>query len=350
MEVYQQRLWVAGKDAISFSAPSNGADFSTTNGGGSIGYFGDKLTYSYMDLCASSGYLFVFGDSSTDIISNVQLQGTGTTGSPFVTNFNYANADPQVGQKFPRTVGRVGRYMIMWNGAGIFLMQGSDAQQISGKVTTLADLLDTSLYYPTMCSATIFGFRVLLVNGRFTDPFGVKRNLILVWHPVQGQPFWSVMTQNLELTHIGHYEQDSSITPYGTDGTSLYQLFATPDPALPKRLSTKSLRGTGIAQLVIKNFKRLYLEVQDIFGQGLSITGTVTTADGGVPAGAQSVGFDMPAGYAGPGKAFQNNSALLAQPLEGAGISASIDLTSLAPDFVIERIHLASEQRTLFGA
>ena len=63
MEVYQSRLFVAGKDVISFSAPSNGADFSTTDGGGSFGYFGNKLTYSYMDLAASAGYLYCFGDS-----------------------------------------------------------------------------------------------------------------------------------------------------------------------------------------------------------------------------------------------------------------------------------------------
>ena len=55
MEVYQSRLFVAGKDVISFSAPSNGADFSTTDGGGSFGYFGDKLTYAYQDMAESSG-------------------------------------------------------------------------------------------------------------------------------------------------------------------------------------------------------------------------------------------------------------------------------------------------------
>ena len=73
MEVYQSRLFVAGKDVISFSAPSNGADFSTTDGGGSFGYFGNKLTYVFNDLAASSGYLYVYGDSSIDLIANVQL-------------------------------------------------------------------------------------------------------------------------------------------------------------------------------------------------------------------------------------------------------------------------------------
>jgi hypothetical protein len=341
MEVYQERLFVAGKDVVSFSAPSNGADFSTTNGGGSFGYFGDKLTYSFMDMAASAGYLFVFGDSSTDLISNIQLSGTGATGSPYVTNFNYANIDPQVGHRFPRPVGRIGRYMTMYNGAGIYLMQGGDAQEIGGKVTNIYNTLDTSLYLPTMCTATMFGFRVLLCNGRFKDPFGVTRNLLLMWHPTQGNQFWSVASQNLELTQIAHYEQDSTLIPYGTDGTSLYQLFAQPDNQLPKRLSTKALRGSGTAMLTIKNFKRLYLELTDNFGRGVGITGTVTTSGGGVPAGVQDVGFELTDGKI---------SDILPQPIEGGGIAAAIDLTSLSPDFTIERLHVGGEQRTLFGA
>ena len=220
MEVYQSRLFVAGKDVISFSAPANGADFATNDGGGSFGYFGNKLTYSFNDLAASAGYLYVFGDSSIDLIANVQLSGQGTPQDPFVTNMNYQNIDPQVGQRFPRPVGRIGRYMQMFNGAGIFECRGGEAREIGARVTNITNTLDTSLYLPTMCPATMFGFRVLLCNARFTDVFGVTRSLLLMWHPVGNNEFWSVASQNLELTNIGAYEQDSTITPYGTDGTS----------------------------------------------------------------------------------------------------------------------------------
>ena len=340
MEVYQQLLFVAGKDVVSFSAPSNGADFSTANGGGSFGYFGDKLTYSFMDMASVAGYLFVYGDSSTDLISNVQLSGQGTTAAPYVTNMNYANVDPQVGHRFPRPVGRFGRYMAMYNGAGIFLMSGGDATDIGGKVINVYNTLDTSLYLPTFATATMFGFRVLLANGRFTDPFGVTRNLILMWRG-PGSPFWSVASQGVELTHIGYYEQDSICTPYGTDGTSLYQLFAQPDPALLKRLSTKALKGTGIAQLTIKNAKRLYAEIHDISGGGVGITGEATCSGGGVPGGVQDVAFELP-----PGKRYD----ILPAVVEGGGIAMQIDLQSYSPDFVLERLHISSEQRTLFGA
>jgi hypothetical protein len=341
MEVYQSRLWVAGKDVISFSAPSNGADFSTINGGGSLGYFGDRLVYSYMDLCQSSGFLYCFGDSSTDMIWNLSLVGSGTVEAPFTTNFIYSNVDPQVGQRFPRSIGRIGRYMATFNSAGVFLMEGGEGRPIGDKVSGLWNTLDTSTYLPTFAPANMFGFRVLLLNGRFKDPWGVTRNLQLMWHPTKGHEFWSVASQGIELTNIGSYEQDSLMIPYGTDGTNLYQLFARPDPTLIKRLSTKSLRGKDAAQLGIKNSKRIYCELDDNDGRGVQITGQVTSGGGGVPGGVQGIDFELAPGA---------NTGIIPSPISGAGIWATVDLQSSSPDFTIERIHLSAEERTLFGA
>jgi hypothetical protein len=341
MEVYESRLWVAGKDVISFSAPSNGADFSTTNGGGSFGYFGDRLTYAYMDLCQSAGYLFVYGDSSTDMISRILLTGTGAVGSPFTTNFNYENIDPQVGQRFPRPVGRAGRYMTLFTGSNISLMLGGEAMPIGDKITGVWQTLDTSQYLPTFAPCNMFGFKVMLLNGRFTDPYGITRSLLLMWHPTRGHEFWSVASQGLELTNIGSYEQDNSLQAYGTDGANLYKLFAQPDPTLIKRLATKQLRGAGISQITVKNFKRLYAEIMDNDGRGVQMRGQVRTGDGGVPGGLQAVDFQLPPG---------GRASVIPHPLEGAGLWAAIDLQSLSPDFTLERLHIAAEERTLFGA
>ena len=344
MEVYSSRLWVIGKDVCSFSAPSNGADFSTANGGGSFGYFGDRLVYSFMDIVASAGYLYLFGDSSVDAINNVTLIGTpGQLAQPVTTDFNYFNVDPQVGQRFPRPVGRLGRYFTTFNGAGISILQGGEAVPIGDKVTNIWNTLDTAQYLPTFAPATMFGFRVMLLNGRFTDPFGVTRSLLLMFHPTKGNEFWSVASQGFDLRQIGSYEQDSTIVPYGTDGRSLYRLFAAPSPTLVKRLSTKQLRGAASKQsaLTIKNVKRLYAEIVDNDGRGVSITGTVTSGGGGIPGGTEGVDFEIT-----PGAGF----GIKPSPLHGAGIWSEIDLQSNSPDFVLERIHLATEERTLFGA
>ena len=344
MEVYSSRLWVIGKDVAAFSAPANGADFSTANGGGSFGYFGDRLTYSFMDIAASAGYLYLFGDSSVDAINNVTLIGTpGQLASPVTTDFNYFNVDPQVGQRFPRPVGRLGRYFVTATGASINILQGGESVPIGDKVTGLWQTLDTSRYLPTFAPANMFGFRVMLLNGRFTDPFGVTRSMILMFHPTKGNEFWSVASQGLELTQIGSYEQDSILTPYGTDGTHLYRLFAAPSTTLVKSLQTKLLRGQSSKQsaLTIKNWKRLYAEIADNDGRGASITGIVRSGGGGIPGGTESVDFELASGGV---------FGIIPSPLHGAGIWATAELQSNSPDFTLERLHLAAEERTLFGA
>jgi hypothetical protein len=166
-----------------------------------------------------------------------------------------------------------------------------------------------------------------------------------MWHPVRGSggsgEFWSIASQNLNLTNIGSYEQDSIITPYGTDGTSLYQLFAKPDPALRKKLSSKFLRGQGMQQVTLKNWKRVFLELYDNYGGGVDIEGTLTTKAGGVPGGVESIAFHLTQG---------NKYAFEPNPASGAGIAGAVDLESLSPDFTLERLHIFAEERTLWGA
>jgi hypothetical protein len=164
-----------------------------------------------------------------------------------------------------------------------------------------------------------------------------------MFHPTKGNEFWSVASQGLDLTNIGSYEQDSTITPYGTDGRSLYRLFAAPSPTLVKRLSTKQLRVTSskLSALTIKNLKRLYAEIADNDGRGVSITGTVTSGGGGIPGGVESVDFELTRGVP---------FGILPSPLHGSGIWSAIDLSTNAPDITIERLHLAAEERSLYGA
>jgi hypothetical protein len=314
------------------------------------------------------------GDSSVYVISNIQLvtNAPAQAGevSTYTTNFNFNNLDPQTGHGYPRPVGAWDRYFVMANGAPlhppdtdplahrgqVYLLAGGRVEMIGQKVNdTYTSVVvpsgpgDPENFYPTLSPATIFGKRVMLLNGRFRDPWGKLRSMLLMWHgAVKQRQYWSIATQQtngepIALTNIAPYEQDSVITPYGTDGTTLWQLFAAPDPDLHKHLATKAFRGgqAGPSQLAIKNFKRLYLELHDKSGGGASLHGVVETREGGIPAGVQDVAFDIV-----PGRIF----AIEPQALAAAGITAALDLHSISPDFIIERIHVGSEERTLYGA
>jgi hypothetical protein len=228
----------------------------------------------------------------------------------------------------------------MWNGAGFFLMFGGDAQMIGQKTANIFNTLNPTTIIPTMAPMTMFGFRHMLCHGQFTNPItGVSRSLMLSWN---GE-YWTAYSQNLNLTQIGSYEDNSIITPYGTDGTSLYRLFAQPSNTLLKICSTKSLRGDGQNALMLKNFKRLFCEVTDVStnNAGVNIVGVSSTGFGGVPGGVQDISFELAGGAI---------NDILPQPLNGQGIAIAVDLTTFSPDFIIERLYFAAELRTLYGA
>jgi hypothetical protein len=339
MEVYLERAFVAGQTVISMSASTDAADFSASGGGGSWGYTGDQLTLSYTDMRQSQGILFVFGDSMTNYVSGLQLVGAQTAiGTIYAAQFNFANINPQIGQRWYRPVAVWLESLVVFDGAGIFILSGQNYVWISGKITYLVNSVSDANFSPTMTTCHIFGQRWLLVNGQFTDPWGVSRSMLLCWN---GQ-IWTIASQNLNLTHIGSYEQNSLITPYGTDGTSLYRLFAQPDPNLPKRISTKAYKGPNV--LMIKDWKRVYVELHDRMTppgpQGVSMTGTLTTNEGGIPNGREPVSFSVPPG----------TWDTIGHPVTGKGISAWLDLNSNSPDFTIARISLSYDERAIFGA
>jgi hypothetical protein len=349
MEVYHERLFVMGQTVISFSGPNNGADFSASGGGGSFGYFGDQLTVSYTDLAHTAALLYVFGDSCTDSINNINMKGAATALSgqgtnipgvyaPFTTSFTYANYNPQVGQRFFRGVGHWLQALAVYDKAGAHLLS-NDGQMvwISQKVSNnLWNTLDPHPFEGTIAPCHIFGQRWLLFNGTFTDPWGVSRSMILCWN---GQ-IWTVASQRYALTHITYHEQNSCIDAYGTDGTIFCKLFARADPQLEKRLSTKAY--TGPNAVTIKNWKRLYVQMRDNakVPEGAFLTGTFSTADGGIPNGSEQVSFEVQAGQAG----------IRPHPLAGQGISGWLDLRSTSPDFTIERLMLGFEIRSIFGS
>ena len=338
MEVYQQRLWVSGNSVVSFSAPNNAVDFSTAAGGGSFPYFGDKLTSSYTDMAQGGGFLYLFGDSMVDTISGLNLIGSaGAPGTslPYTTTFQLQNVDPQNGQRFYRPVGQLGQTFLTYTGDGIRALSGGQVQWISQKMTNLLNTIDASEFQPTICAADIFGKRWMLFNAKLTDPWGVARSMMLCWDGA----VWVIATQNLNLTNIGAWEGYSTIHPYGTDGTSLYNLFAQPDPNLEKRISTKAWFGTYLN--TIKDFKRLYVEIQDNQHgpEGVSLTGQFSTIGGSIPNGREDVAFDLvPGGY-----------TTVPAPLFGKGLNGMLDLKSLSPDFALTRLSVTYEDRTLYG-
>jgi hypothetical protein len=244
IETFQSRVWIpfpnqAGKQnnggTFLVSAPSSITDFSTSDGG-LIFVSNDRfLRANYVNIRQSNGYLYPFGDSSVEVISNVQ-----TSGNPSTTTFNYQNVDPQIGMAWRDTCQDFSRTILFSNSLGVFGLYGGAVTKVSKKID---QIFDNAIFPPTAgavtpCAAvaSIHTIRTYLILMTIMDPFtAAPRNVLLAWDETE----WFVVSQTPALIYIGTQEIDSDLTAWGTDGTTLMPLMETPSTLITKKLSSK---------------------------------------------------------------------------------------------------------------
>ena len=231
-EVYEGRLWISNGSTIEFSAPQSLTDFSSADGGGTFQSTDSFLRVGFTQLRQTNGFLYLLADSSINYISGVTTGGVPTT-----TTFSNQNADPETGTPWSATVDVFSRNIVFANAFGAHISYG-------GAVTKTSDALDgiyTSVpnfggVTPSAAKAIVFSKRIWCLLLPVIDAVtGQQVNKLFCW---DGKKWWSTQ-QSVALTYIQHQEINSVLTAYGTDGTSLYPLFAVPSANFTKTLQSK---------------------------------------------------------------------------------------------------------------
>lgn len=268
METFQSRVWIADPAQGQFSTLPPQGDFSVTapesvtdvatSDGGLIFTNSDRfLQTTYVGIRQSNGYLYFFGDGSVSVASSVQ-----TTGNPPTTTFNYQTVDPQVGCAWRDSIQDFGRTILFGNTTGVYGVFGGSTQKVSAKldgVFRAASFPPTvAALTPTTASAHLFNIKHYLMLMTVFDPdLGESRNVMITWN----EKDWYITSQSIPLTCIATQKVASQLFAWGTDGTSLYPLFAAPSADLTKRIDTK-LFGAN-SPIVEKDLNGIYIQAQD---------------------------------------------------------------------------------------
>jgi hypothetical protein len=363
METFLSRLWVfnpapsqtstlpPGGD-WSVSAPGSFVDFATSDGGVDAVNTDAFLDLQYTQVRQSSGYLYAFGNGSVSVVSNVN-----SSGSPVSTTFNYQNVDPQAGCAWRDALQDFGRSTIFANTTGVFGLYGGAATKISGKL----DQLFTSAIFPpaagavTPCGAiaTIFSIKHYMLLMTVLDPdTGAMRNVMATWN----EKDWVVTSQTVSFQFIATQKQGSEYVAYGTDGTSVYPLFASPSSSLQKRFDTKLYGSDRI--FIEKAAQGVWFQAQDNSAAEVGINGVVDVAISGMNGGEVSdLAETVPSGVSQP---LQNQVQLASSPpawnvwgtsIQGnAFFSMGLRFVSSSPDFTLADLVIGYTEHTAFFA
>lgn len=304
LESYQARVWIANAftpssnppsknngNRMFVSAPGSISDFSTS-GGGVIYTATDRfLRQKFAALRQSNGYLYPIADSSVAIIS-----GVTTSGNPTTTTFNYQNTDPQVGTSFRDSCQDFGRTIIFANPLGVYGLYGGSVTKISQQLDPLFSFASfppaVGALTPTSAVANIYGGKYYLLLMTILDPVTFTlQNKMIVWD----EENWFIASQTPNLTFILTQEVNSNLTAWGSDGSSLYPLFQSPNTALTKSISTKLFGGNN--PIVAKEAYTVMLQSVNTgsFGEPTTFTFSLDTDGGTYPIGTYE--FSLSSGY-----------------------------------------------------
>lgn len=255
VETYQNIVWTSYGTKQSETGPNSVSNFSTVAGGGSSPATDNFLRRQIIALKQANGFLYRFGDSSINVISNVQTSSTG------ITTFNNSNVDAQVGTPYRDTIVSFGRALVFANSSGVYALYGGAAEKVSGPLDGLFANASFNTgqtgINPTAATATIFGIRVYILLFTTVNPYSRSlRNVMCVW---DGQK-WFAASQIKTPTVISAQEIDSVLTAWATDGTNLYPMFKTASGSLNKVFQTKLVAGGGYH--LTKQVNRVYFMAQ----------------------------------------------------------------------------------------
>lgn len=268
VETYQSRVWVGNGTKAHFTAPASTSNFATSSGGGSYPATESFLRRRIVRFFQSNGFLYQIGDSSINVISNVQTQG-----NPPTTTFSNANVDPQVGTAWPNTVQAFGRALVFANPLGVYALYGGAAEKVSDALDGLFEAASFSSpgITPTASVATIFGIKCYCLLFTTTDKFtATQRNLMACWDGKK----WFIATQSGSALKLVNTEEiDSIISTWASDGTTLFKTFQTPSTSITKRWQPKMWAGD--TYVFWKQTNGFYLLAESNHADGATFTITM---------------------------------------------------------------------------
>jgi len=228
---FSGRVWIAAGRTIYYSAANSYTDFTSVSAGSFV-LTDETLHGNIQQILSANNFLYVFGDDSINVISNVIVDSNG------ITIFTNTNVSASVGSKRPYTIFPYFRSVLFLNDYGVYALVGSTTTKLSDPLDGIFPNIDFT--YP------IYAGQVLLnnilcaaFNFRYYDSVFTQSYRYI--QAVFFEKKWFITSQGDNLTYITSVPLNGRITLFGTDGTTLYRLYQSATTPITSRIQTALL-------------------------------------------------------------------------------------------------------------
>jgi hypothetical protein len=224
---YSGRIWVANNRTILYSAPGSEVDFTSANAGGSFILSDETLHSSIQSLVPANGYLYIFGSTSIDIISGVQVANG-------ITAFSEVNISASIGTTQILSIVPFYRAIAFATTYGIYLLSGTTPQKISDHLDGVFPLINFT--YPISAGQVVINEVICLAfMFNYQDPVLGNRALIAVLFNKK----WFFISQGNNLAFMSTALLNGAPTLLATDGYNLYKLLSNTVSKITQTIKTK---------------------------------------------------------------------------------------------------------------
>ena len=213
VQSFSGRVWIAAGRNVYYSGAGSYSDFTSVSAG-TVSLTDATLRSNIVNLLSANNFLYIFGEDSINVFSDVRVTTAGTT------LFTNTNVSASVGTKLPYAIFPYFRSVLFMNDYGVYALVGSTTSKLSDALDTVVENIDYNfdvtsgqvLLNNTLCAA---------FNVRYTGDSAAGRFIQMIFFEKK----WFVSSQGA-IKHITALPIDGQGLIYGTTGTDLFKLYS----------------------------------------------------------------------------------------------------------------------------
>jgi len=214
---FSGRVWVAQGRTVYYSAAGFYSDFTSVSAG-SLTLTDSTLHGNLIQILAANNFLYVFGDDSINVFSDLRVSSTGAT------LFTNTNVSASVGTKRIYAIFPYFRSLLFMNDYGIYALVGSTTSKLSDPLDGIFPFIDFT--------KPVTGGQVL-INNILCAAFNFYINSLITYGPgpsryIQAVFFekkWFITSQGDALNYVSSVPVGGVISLYGVTSKQLFRLY-----------------------------------------------------------------------------------------------------------------------------
>lgn len=260
------RVWVASGRTLYYSAADSATDFTSVSAG-SLTLSDSTLRGNIKAIVSANNFLYIFGETSINIISDLRVTPEGTT------LFTNTNVSASIGTGRTDAIFPYFRSLLFMNDYGMYALVGSTTSKLSDALDGIFPNIDFSM--------PITGGQVLVnnilcaaFNFTYAEPGETPRQVQALFFDKK----WFITSQG-SIDYVASVPVEGTIKLFGVDDTDLYQLYGDDTASINSTIRT-ALMPLGDP---IRTKQALKFGIEATLTQGATLNVTVDSETGSSP-------------------------------------------------------------------